>query len=644
MATETIDYVIKVEADAAASGTARLASEMDKVAASADKVSSATKGAAGPVNAVGDAVATTAGKSQSAERIFAQLAQTLGIVSPQAAAAARAASDVAGGFELLSAAGASALSILGPVAIAVGALALVYRGLAKDLKDAEDAQKKQSAATTAAQALAGQASKARVEERIKSGELTGEAATAALAGTGSVSTPAVQLQQAVLAKAQENLASFLQSHPIDTRPILEGVVLSADEAAREAGVAAARQANLVPLQDAVARATDNLSKATTDAAGVIVDGLAAGLKKGATAAKSQAEQNGEKLAALEAESARKAFLETLGVAPSSTLGAGIPAASLGGGFALPSFGGFTLGGLAPGGGLGLGSTLTLPGSFGTQAAGTATSGITPEQLASVANRTARIGASTLQGIANPAGALTALGPAGAAIGGLAAIGTLGPSGVSQQLHGLKDAVIDGLKALPEILSEVIPDFVVALVEELIPALSDSLPDIIKAGLVDLPLAIASELGKILTPHLGAGEGSGGAFGGGFLGLQGNAKQGVQAGEVLRTGIRAGLASFTGGLSEAFIGQFQEGGLIDRTGFALVHRGEQVVPSSGAGSGNATAASGRFQAGRGGASIDMRGALIGQNAGNEILRLLEETIGPGGIGSTTINGLAGVAGI
>lgn len=78
----------------------------------------------------------------------------------------------------------------------------------------------------------------------------------------------------------------------------------------------------------------------------------------------------------------------------------------------------------------------------------------------------------------PASALGMLGPAGAIVGGLASIGAAGgASGVEKQLDTLIDNITDGIKALPEILIEVIPEFVFALVSELPPALALAIEDV-----------------------------------------------------------------------------------------------------------------------------------------------------------------------
>tara|TARA_Y100000114_G_scaffold72227_1_gene66176 strand:- start:3134 stop:4831 length:1698 start_codon:yes stop_codon:yes gene_type:complete len=87
-------------------------------------------------------------------------------------------------------------------------------------------------------------------------------------------------------------------------------------------------------------------------------------------------------------------------------------------------------------------------------------------------------------IANPASALGLLGPAGAVIGGLAAIGEAGgAAGVEARLDDLLDNVTDGIEALPDILVNVIPPFVQALVTELPGAIAAALVGVF-AELID----------------------------------------------------------------------------------------------------------------------------------------------------------------
>ncbi len=100
------------------------------------------------------------------------------------------------------------------------------------------------------------------------------------------------------------------------------------------------------------------------------------------------------------------------------------------------------------------------------------------RLAQQAAPAAAVGAGAIGGLAtgNP-GALLGLIPGGGMIGGLASIGAGGADGVRDQLDGFTDAFRDGLEALPEILSEVIPDFASTIVGELIPSLIKASPEI-----------------------------------------------------------------------------------------------------------------------------------------------------------------------
>jgi hypothetical protein len=82
-------------------------------------------------------------------------------------------------------------------------------------------------------------------------------------------------------------------------------------------------------------------------------------------------------------------------------------------------------------------------------------------------------------IANPMSALGALGPVGAVLGGLSAIGNVGAGGVEDQLDSLLTSITAGIRALPEILLDVIPEFVGALVLELPQAIADALAELLR---------------------------------------------------------------------------------------------------------------------------------------------------------------------
>jgi hypothetical protein len=97
------------------------------------------------------------------------------------------------------------------------------------------------------------------------------------------------------------------------------------------------------------------------------------------------------------------------------------------------------------------------------------------------------------------GLLGMAGPWGAAVGGIANIGRMGAGGVRDQLEGFTDAIVAGLEALPEILVEVIPDFIEGLVTDLIPALVATFPELVAIMVWRLPIAIAEALWSILKP-------------------------------------------------------------------------------------------------------------------------------------------------
>ena len=56
---------------------------------------------------------------------------------------------------------------------------------------------------------------------------------------------------------------------------------------------------------------------------------------------------------------------------------------------------------------------------------------------------------------------------------------MGAEGVEDKLDDLKESIIGGVRALPEILVEIIPEFVVALVTELPGAIADALSELFR---------------------------------------------------------------------------------------------------------------------------------------------------------------------
>ena len=116
--------------------------------------------------------------------------------------------------------------------------------------------------------------------------------------------------------------------------------------------------------------------------------------------------------------------------------------------------------------------------------------------------------------------MAGLGVAGAAISGLQFIGEQGAEGIEDTLNGVKDGLIAALEALPELIGDILPQFAISLVTELIPALIEAGPEILKSLIVDLPVAIAQALGRILRETFGRGENRGRNIGAAIGGVGG----------------------------------------------------------------------------------------------------------------------------
>ena len=118
-----------------------------------------------------------------------------------------------------------------------------------------------------------------------------------------------------------------------------------------------------------------------------------------------------------------------------------------------------------------------------------------------------VGTSVLQG--NIGGALgqagravgsAGLGVAGAAVSGLQFIGEQGAEGIRDTLNGVKDSLLGALEALPELIGDVLPRFVVSLVADLIPALIKAAPELFRSLIFELPVALAEAIVEALLPN------------------------------------------------------------------------------------------------------------------------------------------------
>lgn len=87
-------------------------------------------------------------------------------------------------------------------------------------------------------------------------------------------------------------------------------------------------------------------------------------------------------------------------------------------------------------------------------------------------------------VAGPMGAAI-----GAAIGGLQSLGQQGGAATAKSAMAGIDSIVKGINNLPAFLRKFIPDFVVTLVTELIPALVASIPRLVTTIVIELPVAI-----------------------------------------------------------------------------------------------------------------------------------------------------------
>jgi len=163
------------------------------------------------------------------------------------------------------------------------------------------------------------------------------------------------------------------------------------------------------------------------------------------------------------------------------------------------------------------------------------------------------------GSAGLSAAASSLGVAGAAVSGLQFIGEQGAEGISDTLNGVKDSLVAALEALPELIGDVLPDFAVALIRDLIPALIEASPQIFYALLVELPGAIGDAVAKAIGVESEAGKGAirGGSIGAVIGGVVGGVTLGLLTGGVATgAGIKLGAAG--GGAIGAVVGAIASG--------------------------------------------------------------------------------------
>jgi hypothetical protein len=235
----------------------------------------------------------------------------------------------------------------------------------------------------------------------------------------------------------------------------------------------------------------------------------------------------------------------------------------------------------------------------------------------------------------------------AGISGVQAVGQLGAGGVGDKLDAFREDLISGLRALPEILGEVIPDFVAQTIPALIQALIESAPAIVMASMEaqvkviwtalkmsfsTLPEMLAEGVIKALHQWWDiAKEFIRDLFSGRLKEAFGDGEGGI--GKTAVTGLRVGAAIATLGLSEVGIAigkgvgkavrGFADGGYVDRTQLALVHQGEYVVPPNGSPTGDLR--------GMGGGGINLHVSGVMATNVDDFMREVNRHLGSNGRG-------------
>jgi hypothetical protein len=627
------------------------------------------RGAANNTEHFGD----VAGKT---DRVASALAGSLGLVSPAAAEAAQGAADVAGGLEAINLLGGAALRVLGPVAIAVGALALAYRTLKADADAAEAAMKAASDEATRMQRLSETTNRARIQAQVASGDLSQEAGVQQLAQMdaqallgGNVDAERTKLQEYRLEverldKAiaevgrtrQQTSAGFLGDYyPVDEDAVQAQQLkaLTAQRAAAQAALDAQGQAVAVAQQAVQAYAADLVTLGTqTDAATAAIQAETTATEE-LTAAKLQLLNALERLQALEAsglppeERARLAgearaldqidllaarnevqdsLAATLDTAPTLSTGLSWQDAQL---FSTQ----VAQGNQAVSAGLqGLGDSLQFELDDETKADLVDAIGTGAAALAAV---TAGDMGGMLALTGDPVSAAV-----GQAVGALQELGDVGAEEVGARIEAGFDSLAAGLEELPELLSEVLPqvlgegapkiiDALIAAAPELVVAQYEMLLKLGKAVVLDIPVAIvagivdgierAFERAKEWVEKLLSGE------------LLKEKVADSDWKDVARVAARVGLGVATLGASE-IIGRglesaghdvplFHGGGMNDRERLALLYEGERVVPPDTPWTGPSAA--------RQRGDIHLHGPVMGPESVDWVRRQLDQQFGADG---------------
>jgi hypothetical protein len=183
--------------------------------------------------------------------------------------------------------------------------------------------------------------------------------------------------------------------------------------------------------------------------------------------------------------------------------------------------------------------------------------------------------------------------------------------MSDMVTGAVESVIEGIKgllsALPDMISALLPVLLIDLPMALLDMIPKFIEEIIPVLIFDLPAALLKMAFKLI-PKLVVAI---------FRDLP----------VAIFKGFKRGFKSIWKAIKDFFSFGFQTGGFIPKTGQYLLHQGERVVPSSGAGTGTATKGLGAFNTG--GTSLTINTMTMSPDAVPDLGRLIDAELGSGG---------------
>lgn len=428
---------LKEVAEAAEEATVGL----QRTEAAAQEVTAGLGDMSGGLSRAGAGLSTINDGAGKAESVIMGLSGALGVVSPELGNLTRNLGDAAGGLDALTRLGPRLIGVFGLITAAVTAGAVAWSKYKRELEEAEARQAK--AAETSARAaqaaadLSGFLNEVELNSLVAGGELDEsalQARTAQLQAEAGFAETKALLQERINAALEEEA----RLRALSAEETMAGVQATYDLRDAEAETLALRE-QMAGLDTQIA-----------NTAATILETLAATSSSGRSSGGGAA--------------AAPVPVSIQFIDPAALVAANSTDATRFG------FGGFQ--------GMSFDSTIPETGLRDLIAARIGVFQGNLSEFAPNLQTRATSAAGAVGGLAQgDPSALLSLIPGGGLIGGIAAVGKMGADGVGDMLSGFTDAFMAGLEALPEILSEIIPEFVGTLVTEVIPALIRSAPEL-----------------------------------------------------------------------------------------------------------------------------------------------------------------------